>query len=575
MRSPPTSGKHGPRFTGLSSGQLALLMGFFAGIAVLLTLDGPGLTIDEPLDVRPGRTYVETLRKQGWHFLDREVVDRVFRDNAEHPPLGRWLLGIASEVGEPIEVLWKGPDPTGHYVLAGRMAPALAFAALVWLVTHTAGRRWGGAAGVAAGFALVAMPRVFAHAHLGALDTFLSLFWTLALVAGDRALRARRPSVAMAGAGALWGLALLTKIHAWFLLPILCTWSFVRLPPRRAGLAMLSWTIAGISVFWLGWPWLWYDSWNRFQAYLGTGVVRSTIMVQYFGQVVADRDVPWHYPWFYFIATVPIGLLALGAVGLGCGWHHRRDDPFPLLLAATIAVFLGIFSTRVPVYDGERLFLHVFPASAMLIGLGFGWLWEQRLKGARGRAARVVLLLVQAHGVIALHPFGLSYYNGLVGGLPGAVRLGLELTYWNDAVDHVLLDRLAHDANPGASAALVPTLYPGQGILTTNRALARRDIILSDEQEGTRAEWLVVSRRTAYWRPEIKERLLRGEGQLVTASSRQGVWIAALWHFPRVNSTQFRHNPRQLASPSPRSATENAVSKPFLSRDLRKLAPSH
>jgi hypothetical protein len=183
--------------------------------------------------------------------------------------------------------------------------------------------------------------------------------------------------------------------------------------------------------------------------------------------------------------------------------------------------------------------------------------------------------LVQAHGVIALHPFGLSYYNGLVGGLPGAERLGLELTYWNDAVDQVLLDRLARDANSGASAALVPTLYPGQGILTTNRALARRDIILSDEQEGTRAEWLVVSRRTAYWRPEIRERLLRGEGQLVTASSRQGVWIAGLWHFPRANSTQFRHNARQVESPSARAATENADFKPLPSRDLRKFAPSH
>jgi 4-amino-4-deoxy-L-arabinose transferase-like glycosyltransferase len=574
MRSPPGSGKNGPSFPRLSSGRLALLMGFFAGTAVLFTLDGPGLTIDEPLDVRPGRTYVETLRKQGWHFLDRKVVDRVFRDNAEHPPLGRWLLGIASEVGEPLEVLWKGPDPTGHYVLAGRMAPALAFAALVWLVTHTTGRRWGAAAGGAAGFALFTMPRVFAHAHLGALDTFLSLFWTLALVTGNRALRARRPSLAMAGAGVIWGLALLTKIHAWFLLPILCIWSFVCLPPRRALRPMLIWTIAGISVFWLGWPWLWYDSWNRLQAYLGTGVVRSTIMVQYFGQVVADRDVPWHYPWFYFMVTVPIGLLALGAVGLGRGWHGRRDDPFALLLAGTIVVFLGIFSTRLPVYDGERLFLHVFPAAAMLMGLGFGWLWEQRLKSARSRMALLVLLCVQAHGVIALHPFGLSYYNGLVGGLPGAERLGLELTYWNDAVDQVLLDRLAYDAEPGAPAALVPTLYPGQGILTTNRALARRDIILSDEQAGTRAEWLVVSRRTAYWRPEIKERLLRGDGQLVAMRSRQGVWIAAIWRFPHAKSTQFGRTVPEPANRSPRVDADGTHLNSFLSKDLRNLSPS-
>ena len=94
----------------------------------IATLDGPGLTVDEPLDVRPGRTYLAVLRSEGRHFFDRAVVDRVFRDNAEHPPLGRWLLGVASVLGEPFEVLVKGPDPTGHYVLAGRLAPAVTFA---------------------------------------------------------------------------------------------------------------------------------------------------------------------------------------------------------------------------------------------------------------------------------------------------------------------------------------------------------------------------------------------------------------------------------------------------------------
>jgi 4-amino-4-deoxy-L-arabinose transferase-like glycosyltransferase len=496
-------------------------------------LDGPGLTIDEPLDVRPGRTYINVLREEGWRFWDRAVVDRVFRDNAEHPALGRWLLGIASTLGEPFEVLWKGPDPTGHYVLAGRLAPALAFAALVSVVTHAAGTRWGPAAAVAAGFTLMAMPRVFAHAHLAALDTFLSLFWTLALLAGDWAIRSTRPVRAMAGAGVLWAVALSTKIHAWFLLPIIGAWSLVWLPPRRAFAAMAAWTVVGISLFWLGWPWLWYDSQNRFQRYLGTGVERSTIMVQYFGHIIADRDVPWHYPWFYFGATVPVGLLALGAIGIACGWKDRRSDSLPMLLAGTIVFFLTLFSTRVPVYDGERLFLHVFPAWALLAGRGFGCLWDRPLSSAAGRAVLSLFLLAQAYGTITLHPFGLSYYNELVGGLRGAERLGLELTYWNDAVDHVLLDELARKAEVGAKAALVPTLYPQQGILTTNRALAQHEIILRDEDEATSAEWLVISRRVAYWRPEVREVLNERQGQRVAIRARQGVWLAALWRFPR------------------------------------------
>ncbi len=83
--------------------------GYSPPLAVILTLDGPGLTVDEPLDVRPGRKYLKILREKGRHFLDRSVVDRVFRDNAEHPPLGRWLLGIASVAAEPFEILLKGP----------------------------------------------------------------------------------------------------------------------------------------------------------------------------------------------------------------------------------------------------------------------------------------------------------------------------------------------------------------------------------------------------------------------------------------------------------------------------------
>jgi 4-amino-4-deoxy-L-arabinose transferase-like glycosyltransferase len=509
--------------------------GFLASVAVMLTLNGPGLTVDEPLDVRPGRAYLRIFRQAGTHVFDRQVVDRMYRDNAEHPPLGRWLLGIASTAAEPFEILFKGADPTDSYILAGRVAPALTFGALVGLIAWTAIGRWGLPAGLAAGFALAAMPRVFAHAHLGALDTFLSFTWTAAILAGERALRARRLLPAMMMAGAVWSLALLTKIHAWFLLPILGTWSLWRVGPRRAVGGMVAWTVTGIALFWAGWPWLWHDSWRRLLAHWGTGVERTTIYVQYFGRVVADRDVPWHYPWLYFAATVPIGLQILGAIGAFRGWRGRRQDPMPLLLIGSILLFLLLFSTRVPVYDGERLFLHVFPAWALLIGLGFSWLWGWSARRRLVRRGLIVLLAGQALGVVTTYPFGLSYYNLLVGGLGGAERLGLEVTYWSDSVDDVLLDRLAREARPDASAAMVPTLYPGQGALTTgfNRTLARRGIILEDESAATGAEWVVASYRTAYWPSGWRERVERGGGQRVATRSRQGVRLSALWHFPR------------------------------------------
>jgi hypothetical protein len=169
----------------------------------------------------------------------------------------------------------------------------------------------------------------------------------------------------------------------------------------------------------------------------------------------------------------------------------------------------------------------------MLIGLGFARLWERWGGGRAGRLLLAMFVLAQGYGSVALHPFGLSYYNLMVGGLPGAEKLGLELTYWNDAVDKVLLRSLANGTRPGATAALVPTLYPEQGKLTTTSALVQKDVILQDDLAATQAEWLVISRRRAYWRPEFITRLHQGGGQLVSTRGRQGVWLSALWHFPR------------------------------------------
>ena len=509
-----------------SANRIGFALAVASTLAVVLTIDGPGITVDEPLDVRPGRTYVATLRAKGLRFFDRSVSDAVFRDNAEHPPMGRWLLGVASSLGEPIEIILRGgPDPVGVYVASGRLAPAVVFGLLVGLVAAEAGRRSGRVAGLVAGLSLAIMPRVFAHAHMAALDTFIAFAWTLALLTAARAAESRRPATMMALAGLAWGLALLTKIQAWTLPPIVLAWAVVRLGPRRAFLPMAAWTGVGLATFVGGWPWLWHDTIARWSAYLGTtGVERTSIRVLHFGTIYADRDLPWHYPWVYFAATVPVGLHLLGIWGLIRGVRDWRTDRFPLLLIGSIGMLLVLFSTRAPVYDGERLFLAAFPLWAILIGRGFADLWGR--SGRTSRLGLVGLVVCQGYGVVALHPFGLSYYNALVGGLPGAERLGLELTYWGDAVDRPLLDRLAREARVGDSAAMAPTLAPQQGAYSTTRDLAKLPLVLGDQDAAAKAEWLVVSRREAYWPASVRDRL--GRDVVVERRSRQGVWLSCL-----------------------------------------------
>ena len=266
-----------------------------------------------------------------------------------------------------------GPDPVGIYVLSGRLAPAFVFAMLVAAIAGEAGRLHGRAAAFAAGSATIAMPRVFAHAHLGALDLFIAAFWVIALIRTERALESDRPNRGMVLAGFFWGLALLTKIHAWLLPPVVLVRSLTRLGPRRGMVAFAGWTAVGVIVFFAGWPWLWADPIGRLRGFLGTGVERTSIYVQYFGRVYRDRDVPWHFPWVHFVATVPVGFHLLGVVGL-IGAIRSRDAA-SLTYAGAIAFVLGVYSTDVPVYDGERLYLVVFPPWAILVGRGFARVW--------------------------------------------------------------------------------------------------------------------------------------------------------------------------------------------------------
>ncbi|WP_152053149.1 glycosyltransferase family 39 protein [Tautonia marina] len=510
------------------------LLGTLAGLAVLLTIGDPGITSDEPIDVKVGRNYlslagslIDQVGSRGLGSVRQANLDAFFADNAQHPPLGRWLVGLASVVFEPIEGLLGGADPMS--VHPARVAPMLAFAVLVGLITREAGRRFGPPAGIVAGVSLVLMPRVFAHAHFATLDTILALCWTLALLAAARAIEGTRPVLALAIAGAFWGLALLTKIHAWLLPPLVLGYALLRLPIRKAIPGAILWGLVGLLVFLVGWPWLWNDSADRLVRFLSTSVDRQPIRVLYFGRVVEDVALPWHYPWVYFALTVPVGLHLLGLLGLIRGLRQPRTDPFPALLASSILLFLVLFSTRAPVYDGERLFLLTFPSWAILIGLGFQGLWDRFGERRWLRGLLIALVVSQGGGVVRMHPYQLSYYNLLIGGLPGAERLGMELTYWGDTLAPPLLAEVQHLVPQGEAVAIAPTFHHLYPTALLNAGLFEKEIRLLPEQGLDESRWLLVFRRSAYWSPAIEDALTRGEP--VLEQSRAGVWLSRLYRF--------------------------------------------
>ena len=472
-----------------------LIVSVLTLVAVLVTLDpadsrpglpqGPGITLDESFNVQMGVYLVESLKSYGLGILDPNSIEEVFGNpgyNPDHPPLGRLWLGVFHEISRAVAPVESGDNP--FVTIHARAGSAVAFALTVLLVGVFATRRWAPLAGVTSSVSLAAMPRLFGHAHLASLETFMGLTWTVAIL-GTIHLSARRDesnsddasnsdsNVALKSeppgdkaailCGLFIGLALLTKMQAVLLPPMLTVWALWhwRLSAFRP-LAVSG--IATAVVFVIGWPWLWLDLPGHLAGYFGRTTGRVSLNVWYFGQVFKDVDAPWHYPWVMTLVTVPIGILLLAAVGL---WGARRrilSDPATSLIIGSVIAPLVLFSLPgVAVYDGARLFLVAFPGIALLAGCGVSGFCDRLV--ARKWPHKPILgifLATQAVGVVVTTPYYLSYYNLAIGGTSGAERLGFEVSYWGDSFSREFVSDLVDAVPDGTIAQVAPVLHQFQ-----------------------------------------------------------------------------------------------------------------
>jgi hypothetical protein len=348
-------------------------------------------------------------------------------------PLGR-LLGV------------QFPERAGTALFLGAC-----LAALYVLI----GGVWGRAAGVFAAGALLFMPRVFAHAHLCALDVPI-MSMTLVTVALMFAAVRRSSLLLAALSGLAWGLALSCKINAVFIPLIIAIWvlAFHRGFALRAALCLL---IGGPLGFLATWPWLWHHTISRLAEYLAFQLGHYPVAVSYFGHVSAHQ--PWHYPLVMTAITTPPITLALGSVGLGFAVRHvkradgvgagaptyddrwRRSQATLLLLGALFTIAFNCLPSA-PKYTGVRLFLPFFAFLAALSAVAYAaiasWLSRRLATGALSPVRLKVLLgglalLPALHALVGTHPYQLSYYNALIGGVRGAVARGMEATYWGES----------------------------------------------------------------------------------------------------------------------------------------------
>jgi 4-amino-4-deoxy-L-arabinose transferase-like glycosyltransferase len=448
--------------------KIAAAVGLLAFLGVWLTIDHPGLTWDEPYHITAALEYMEWVADFPRSALSPEATAEAWHHNRDHPPLVKLMMGTAVMLSEGLA--WV------------RLPGALLYGGLAAAVFLFMARHFGTAAGLFSAASLAVMPRVFGHAHLLTFDVPVAFFW---FVTAALAARGLREGGWAALAGLVFGLGLLTKINAVFIpLPVLA-WA-VAVAPRKAWKLVVSILLLGPVVFLIGWPWLWHDPGPRLREYFARQTARIQggtqtrapryVVPSYYGGRVYDARTgyaPWHYPVVMTAATTPplvLAAAACGALVLAGTLARGRKKPSPapeevptrkavgVLLAANAAFILLLASAPgVPRYDGVRLFMPLFPFLACLAGLGFLWVARKVGRWTRrrwpGPALAAVLLAASAVPLVLGHPFALSYYSVLVGGLPGAEQLGFETTFWCDSLTRDVYRRLEERLSPGGRVA--------------------------------------------------------------------------------------------------------------------------
>ena len=479
----------------LIGGALAL-----AYLAWLLgTARSLGFTRDESFYFQAGTQYAgwwRMLVERGREALQRGAIDSAWGYNHEHPALMKSLFGISEYL---LHEKWRLlSDASTGFRLPGMACGAVA----VWTTYLFGARAWNRRSGLAAAVLFALIPRVFFHSHLACFDVPITAMWILCLYVHWRAQARRSIGWALA-VGVVFGLALETKLNAWFL-PFALVPHALFVHRREIGRSLaagrlsiptsvVSMAVVGPLVFYALWPYLWNDTFARVQWYVEFHLNHEYYNIEFLGRNYFGPPSPKSYLPLMVLATVPTVTLLLFGVGVvdrarasirrtdawARGLVGRRvDAPAPdpletdLLLFLSFAVAVGpFFLPATPIFGGTKHWLPAYPVLALMAGRGFDLAASAMRAALPGLKARQWAIaegalwasVIAAPLAVTWHafPFGLSAYVPLVGGTAGAADLGLNRQFWGFTSQNAAEEYLNAKAPRNASVYIHDTTWDG------------------------------------------------------------------------------------------------------------------
>ncbi len=413
-------------------------------IASLVTIPDYGLTWDEPYYMTSQgwqrEWFAKLLETPTLALSEAELEAGWNRDpyHNPHPPFPKTVSNLLAFglrfLGDPLTAFRASTSL--FFALTGALIFTLA-RRHPWTTsaadTHSPSRSlfWAGVA-----VALWATtPRVFAHSHFLTTDMPIT-FFSVALVSAWLLLQGKWRIFAFS---IVWGAALATKFTAVLLPAPIGLW--LLLGRRWVDLRdMLVAGLGAIPIVWLLVPYWWHHPISGPLDFVMTSLTRedhTPVSVMVLGTAY-DFKAPLYTAWLMLAVATPVTLWLPAAAGALASLKHLFERQGLWFWGAVLPI-ATMMLPNAPKHDGIRLFLHTTPFLALLAAFGLHTACE-RLRGLTSfwnqrwsLAITLAMVAGQAAALVSYHPLQLSYYNRLVGGLPGAKELGLETTYWMDA----------------------------------------------------------------------------------------------------------------------------------------------
>jgi hypothetical protein len=497
-------------------------------ISVLLaTVEGVGFTRDEGYYFRAADLYRGWLQgawsgllhgHPGDSFRDA-VILRAWGYNSEHPVLMKTMFGLSWKLFHD-ELGWVGHS-TGY-----RLPAMILAGAMVSLVYLFAAEAYSRRVGLLAAAFLATIPRLFHDAHLACFDVPVAAMQVLVVYLYWRGLGSAAAAVLT---GLAFGIALATKLNAFFIPAFLLAhaglrafrlgFSGERPGQRSAGLALLSMATLGPLVFFVHWPYLWHHPLARLGAYLRFHAQHVHYPIEYFGRVLWQPPFPWSFVFVMTAVTVPLPTLTLMTIAavrgvvleialvggrVVPGDSERGDARLTrlLLLLGGLGPMLVMTLPGVPVFGGVKHWFTSMPFLAILAAVEGDrlllWLCPRSPSALTARlryaGAAVLLVLPGVLGIRLVHPYGVGFYNELIGSVRGGAEHGMLRNFWG-YTSRGNLDELDRKADRGAHVFFHDTnaeaceMYRREGLL-------RADLVYVATVDE--ADWALCDQQRAY-----------------------------------------------------------------------------